>query len=53
MLDANLSWRLTKMLKTHFDDCLHVDSIGLQVPASDIDICEVRAGKRPDYRNQR
>ncbi|SEM27538.1 hypothetical protein SAMN05216436_10371 [bacterium A37T11] len=38
LLDANLSWRLTKKLKTHFDDCFHVDSIGLIVPAADIDI---------------
>lgn len=38
LLDANLSWRLTKKLKPHFGDCFHVDSIGLTVPASDIDI---------------
>lgn len=37
-LDANLSWRLTKKLKGYFDDCFHVDSIGLAVPAADIDI---------------
>ncbi|WP_028298499.1 DUF5615 family PIN-like protein [Olivibacter sitiensis] len=38
LLDANLSWRLTKKLKIYFEDCLHVDFIGLTIPASDIDI---------------
>lgn len=38
LLDANLSWRLTKKLKPHFEDCLHVDFIGLSSPAFDIDI---------------
>ena len=35
LLDANVSWRLTEKLKSHFEDCLHVDYIGLTVPASD------------------
>ena len=36
LLDANLSWRLTTKLKTHFEDCFHVDYNGLPVPAKDI-----------------
>jgi predicted nuclease of predicted toxin-antitoxin system len=38
LLDANLSWRMVSVLKLHFDDCLHVDSIGLTVPAKDAEI---------------
>ncbi len=38
LLDANISWRLASKLKGHFDDCSHVDNIGLAVPAKDIDI---------------
>jgi predicted nuclease of predicted toxin-antitoxin system len=38
LLDANLSWRMVSVLKHHFDDCLHVDSIGLTVPAKDSEI---------------
>jgi len=38
LLDANLSWRSTVVLKNYFDDCLHVDDIGLPVPAKDLDI---------------
>ena len=38
LLDANLSWRMTAVLKPHFDDCLHVDSIGLSVPTKDSEI---------------
>ncbi len=30
LLDANLSWRLTVKLKSHFEDCLHVDQIVLK-----------------------
>jgi len=37
LLDANLSWRMIVILKQHFDDCFHVDSIGLNVPAKDSD----------------
>ncbi len=35
LLDANLSWRLTIKLKDHFEDCFHVDQIGLKNPATD------------------
>ncbi len=38
LLDANISWRLAARLKEYFKDCLHVDHIGLLIPASDIDI---------------
>lgn len=38
LLDANLSWRLTKKLEKHFGACYHVDSIGLAIPAKDTDI---------------
>jgi len=38
LLDANISWRLCSKLKSNFDDCFHVDHIGLKVPASDNEI---------------
>ena len=38
LLDANLSWRLVKNLKLYFEECTHVDNIGLSVPAKDIEI---------------
>ncbi len=38
LLDANISWRLAGKLKIHFDDCKHVDHVGLAVPASDTEI---------------
>ena len=38
LLDANLSWRSTVVLKSHFDDCVHVDGTGLPCPASDLEI---------------
>ena len=38
LLDANLSWWSVAALKAHFDDCFHVDSIGLSVPAEDTEI---------------
>ena len=38
LLDANLSWRSVAVLKTYFDDCCHVDDIGLSVPAKDTEI---------------
>ena len=38
LLDANISWRLVAKLKIYFDDCLHVDHIGLTVPAKDAEI---------------
>ena len=38
LLDANISWKLVNILKPIFGECSHVDSIGLHVPAEDIDI---------------
>ena len=38
LLDANISWKLVNSLKPIFGDCAHVDFIGLNVPAEDIDI---------------
>jgi predicted nuclease of predicted toxin-antitoxin system len=38
LLDANISWKLTKLLKPIFGECIHVDLIDLDVPAQDIDI---------------
>jgi predicted nuclease of predicted toxin-antitoxin system len=38
LLDANISWKLITTLKPIFGECAHVDLIGLNVPASDIDI---------------
>jgi predicted nuclease of predicted toxin-antitoxin system len=38
LLDANISWKLIKVLTPAFDECAHVDSIGLDIPASDKDI---------------
>jgi len=38
LLDANISWKLTNTLKQIYDDCAHVDLIGLSVPAGDITI---------------
>jgi len=40
LLDANLSWRSVSILKQYFDDCCHVDDIGLSVPAKDTEIWE-------------
>ena len=40
LLDANLSWRLLSVLKPHYDDCFHVDKIGLRIPAKDTEIWE-------------
>lgn len=38
LLDANISWRLTKKLEIYFQCCLHVDYIGLSTPATDTEI---------------
>jgi predicted nuclease of predicted toxin-antitoxin system len=40
LLDANLSWRLIRVLKEHFNNCCHVDDIGLVIPAKDAEIWE-------------
>jgi predicted nuclease of predicted toxin-antitoxin system len=38
LLDANISWKLAKILSPIFGECVHVDLIGLDVPVSDIEI---------------
>jgi predicted nuclease of predicted toxin-antitoxin system len=38
LLDANISWKLVNILKPIFGECVHVDLIGIDVPAKDIDI---------------
>lgn len=38
LLDANLSWRLSKMLAHDFSEVYHADYVDLSLPASDIDI---------------
>ena len=39
LLDANVSWRLISVLKEHFGECVHVDSIPeLEFPAKDTKI---------------
>jgi predicted nuclease of predicted toxin-antitoxin system len=38
LLDANVSWRLATRLKLHFEECLHVDYIGLNIPPKDTEI---------------
>jgi len=38
LLDANISYKLTKTLIPIFGECSHIDSIGINVPAQDIEI---------------
>ncbi len=38
LLDANVSRRLITKLQFHFDNCFHVDHVGLNVPAKDVEI---------------
>ena len=38
LFDANISWKLVNKLNPIFGECAHVDYIGLDVPAEDIDI---------------
>lgn len=45
LLDANLSWRLVSRLKPYFEDCFHVDHIGLAVPAKDTEIWDYALDK--------
>ena len=45
LLDANISWRLCNKLKPHFEECFHVDHIGLKIPPSDNDIWKYALAK--------
>lgn len=38
LLDANISWRLAPKLKVIFEECFHVDFIGLSIPPTDFEI---------------
>jgi predicted nuclease of predicted toxin-antitoxin system len=38
LLDANLSWRMIAVLNQYFEDCLHVDHIGIPIPLKDSEI---------------
>jgi len=38
LLDANISWKLVNKLTPIFGECAHVDLIGLNIPANDIEI---------------
>jgi predicted nuclease of predicted toxin-antitoxin system len=38
LLDANLSWRLVTKLNLYFEECFHVDHIGLTTPPKDAEI---------------
>ncbi|KGE85330.1 DUF5615 family PIN-like protein [Phaeodactylibacter xiamenensis] len=38
LLDANISWRLIRLLTPHFEQIHHVEKCGLPIPASDIEI---------------
>ena len=47
LLDANLSWRLTTALAASFGDCVHVDYIGINIPAKDTEIWDF--ARKNDY----
>jgi predicted nuclease of predicted toxin-antitoxin system len=36
LLDANISWRLAKKFEAIFEECVHVNFIGLPLPPSDL-----------------
>jgi predicted nuclease of predicted toxin-antitoxin system len=38
LLMLNILWRLTAKLKNHFNNCFHVDYIGLTVQAKDTEM---------------
>lgn len=38
LFDANLSWRLTNLLKKDYPQSIHVNRTGLKQPAKDVDI---------------
>ena len=43
LLDANLSWRLTKPLSRQFGECIHVNQTILPKPAKDSEIWDYAA----------
>lgn len=40
LLDANISWRIIKLIENDFSDCFHSKDIKINQPAKDIDIWE-------------
>ena len=40
LLDANISWRIIKLVEDDFSDCLHVKDIKITQPAKDLEIWE-------------
>ncbi|MBA7699418.1 hypothetical protein ES703_108113 [subsurface metagenome] len=40
LLDANLSWRLVKIISKDYPDILHIDKCDLNAPAKDLEIWE-------------
>lgn len=40
LLDANISWRIIKLVENDFSDCLHAKDIKVNQPAKDIEIWE-------------
>ena len=47
LIDANISWRLVKLLNAAFSEILHVERTGLPIPADDIVIWDW--AKQNDY----
>lgn len=43
LLDANLLWRSVNLLKQYYDDCSHIDDIGLPIPAKDKEINDLKS----------
>lgn len=40
LLDANISWRIIKLIENDFLDCFHSNNIQVKQPAKDIEIWE-------------
>lgn len=40
LLDANISWRLAKLIENNFPNCFHSKDIPISQPAKDIEIWE-------------
>lgn len=38
LLDANISWRIIKLVENYFSDCFHCKDIRINQPARDIEI---------------
>lgn len=47
LLDANISWRIIKLIANDFSDCLHSNEIKVPQPAKDIAIWEF--AKKKDF----